>query len=256
MYQLNKFISIITPSYNQADFIEDAIKSVIAQNYENFEHIIIDGESSDGTLEILKKYKHIHWISEADKGQSDALNKGFRLAHGDIIGWLNADDIYLENAFININKAFISNPLADIIYGEIIFTDRNFKNKRNKYDHKFNRNVLLYYDCIIPSAGAFFSKKIFSEKNYLDINFKASMDYEFFCRLVANNYKFVYIPQPIAYFRKTGINYGQKYESVWNKEILAIKKRYTNLPFKDCRIFSIIIYVVKFPFWIKRILLK
>ena len=92
-------ISIVTPSYNSAKFIEDCIQSVLKQNYPNFEHIVIDGGSTDGTVEILKQYPHLKWISEPDEGQSDALNKGFKMAEGDILGWLNADDVYLKNVF-------------------------------------------------------------------------------------------------------------------------------------------------------------
>ena len=107
----NKKISIVSPSFNQGQYIEEAIQSVLNQGYENFEHIIIDACSTDNTLEILKKYSHLKWISEPDEGQSDALNKGFKLATGDIIGWLNVDDIYLSNTFKDVGHGyFLSMP--------------------------------------------------------------------------------------------------------------------------------------------------
>ncbi len=106
-------ISIVTPSYNSAEFIEDCIQSVLKQNYPNFEHIIIDGGSTDGTVEILKKYPHLKWISEPDEGQSDALNKGFKKAEGDIIGWLNSDDVYLPGTFNKVAD-ILSNDKIDI----------------------------------------------------------------------------------------------------------------------------------------------
>ena len=104
-------ISIVMPSYNQAEFIEKSILSVLNQDYKNIELIIIDGGSNDGTIEIIKKYQDyiFFWVSEKDKGQSDALNKGFKLASGEIYGWLNSDDIYLPNAFHNLMLAFKNN---------------------------------------------------------------------------------------------------------------------------------------------------
>ena len=97
-------ISIVTCSYNQAEFIRQNIESVLNQNYPNFEHLIIDGGSTDGTIEILKEYPHLNWVSEPDRGQSDALNKGFRKASGDIIAWINSDDMLAPNALFNINS--------------------------------------------------------------------------------------------------------------------------------------------------------
>ena len=92
-------ISVITPSYNARRFIEDAIRSVIGQGYPNFEHIVVDGGSSDGTVDILLKYPHVKWVSEPDRGQSDAMNKGFAMSSGDIIVYLNADDYFEPGAF-------------------------------------------------------------------------------------------------------------------------------------------------------------
>ena len=114
----NLTFSIVTPSHNQGQFIEDAIQAVLRQKYSEFEHIIIDNRSTDSSIEILKKYGHLKWISEPDKGQSDAVNKGFRMATGDIIGWLNADDIYLPNCFNMISSFLVSHPTVDIVYGD------------------------------------------------------------------------------------------------------------------------------------------
>lgn len=99
-------LSIITPSYNQSAYIEQTIRSVLAQNYQSVEHIVIDGGSNDGTLDVLAKYPHLKWVSEKDRGQADALNKGFAKATGDIIGWINSDDYYEDNIFDLVAQCF------------------------------------------------------------------------------------------------------------------------------------------------------
>lgn len=110
-------ISVITPSFNAAPYIEQAINSVLHQRYENFEHIIVDGGSIDGTVEILKRYPHLKWISEVDKGQSDAMNKGYKLSSGDVIVYLNADDYFEEGAFEAVTEAF--NRGAKFVIGNV-----------------------------------------------------------------------------------------------------------------------------------------
>jgi glycosyltransferase involved in cell wall biosynthesis len=91
-------VSIVTPSLSQGEFIEEAILSVLEQDYPRIEHIVVDGGSTDGTLDVLHRYQHLRWVSEPDGGQADALNKGFGMAHGEIYGWLNSDDLYLPGA--------------------------------------------------------------------------------------------------------------------------------------------------------------
>src|SRR5882762_2861563 len=113
-------ISIITPSFNQGKFIEDAIQSVLIQNYPDIEHIVIDNCSTDNTMEVLKKYPHLKWISAKDRGQSDALNKGFDLATGEIIGWLNCDDFYLPGAFQTVH-GILKQPEWDGVYSDLKF---------------------------------------------------------------------------------------------------------------------------------------
>lgn len=112
-------ISVITPSFNSADYIERAIKSVLDQNYDNFEHIIMDNCSTDGTIDILKKYPHIIWKSEKDTGQSNAMNKGFELSTGDIIVYLNCDDYFEKDTFIKVNKYFNEDQNIKILFGNV-----------------------------------------------------------------------------------------------------------------------------------------
>ena len=110
-------ISVITPSFNQGRFIEQTIQSVVSQGSNSFEHIVIDGGSTDETLEVLRRYPHLKWVSEADEGQSDALNKGFDMAQGEIIAWINSDDWYAPGTFHAVSKFFDENPNEDVVMG-------------------------------------------------------------------------------------------------------------------------------------------
>lgn len=121
-------ISVITPCYNAERYIEEAINSVLSQSYNNIEHIVVDGGSSDGTIDILNQYSTVEYISEPDEGLYDALNKGIALAAGDFIGWLNADDIYTQSAFDIFVEAYRESPAADVIVGHSdVFRDENGK---------------------------------------------------------------------------------------------------------------------------------
>ncbi len=146
-------ISIVTPSYNQGQYIEDAIKSVLAQNYENFEHIIVDACSSDNTLTVLKKYPHLKWVSEPDEGQSDALNKGFEKASGDIIGWLNADDYFLPNAFLTFVKVSTVKSNIDFFYSNYLWVDKNKKTLTES--RRGSEKILAHLELIEPDVVIF-----------------------------------------------------------------------------------------------------
>ncbi|HMR66226.1 MAG TPA: glycosyltransferase family 2 protein, partial [Anaerolineae bacterium] len=112
-------ISIVTPSYNQADYLEATIQSVLAQVYPAVEHIVIDGGSTDTTLKILRKYERIlQWLSEPDQGQAEAINKGFTKSTGEIVAWLNSDDIYLPGALHRVANFFSQHPEIDVVYGD------------------------------------------------------------------------------------------------------------------------------------------
>jgi glycosyltransferase involved in cell wall biosynthesis len=130
MMRSNTIVSVITPSFNQGQYIEQTIQSVLQQDYKYIEHIVIDGGSTDNTVDILKRYPHLIWVSEKDRGQADALNKGFALAKGDIIGWINSDDYYQGNIFRSVVSHFESTDarwvvgnLADVFAdgSEVVF---------------------------------------------------------------------------------------------------------------------------------------
>src|SRR5450432_2074637 len=118
-------ISVVTPSYQQAQFLERTIKSVLDQNYPNLEHIVIDGGSKDGSVEIIQKYadRFAYWVSERDKGHGDALNKGFSRCTGDILCWLNSDDTFLPGALHRVAEAAEKDPAANFFFGDIHFID-------------------------------------------------------------------------------------------------------------------------------------
>src|SRR5579862_3094597 len=136
-------LSVITPSYNCAEFIEDALQSVARQERVAVEHIIVDGASTDGTADIVRPHPGLRWVSEPDRGQSDAINKGFRLAAGELVGWLNADDYYLPGSLAAIAEAGRQHPEADIIYGDCVFVDGEGRLLRSKVEHSFDRGILM-----------------------------------------------------------------------------------------------------------------
>ena len=177
-------ISIVTPSYNQAKFLERTILSVLNQNYPNLEYIIIDGGSTDGSVEIIKKYeKHLtYWVSEKDKGQTHALNKGFLKSTGEILGWQNSDDIYLPGAFHTVAESFNRFKWADLIFGNTKRIDEQDNEIGELRFVPFSYLSLLYEGMMLNNQSAFWKRSFFFEIGMLDESFKFAMDYDFFER--------------------------------------------------------------------------
>jgi glycosyltransferase involved in cell wall biosynthesis len=142
-------ISVLTPSYNSGIYLERAIQSVINQRYKNYEHIVCDGGSNDNTVEVLKKYPQINYVSEPDKGQSDAMNKAFNMSTGEIIVYLNADDEFAPNAFEHIIQAFERDRSIDMVVGNLIFLspeEKLIRSPSSKY-----LDILLYWKNLFPN---------------------------------------------------------------------------------------------------------
>jgi len=206
-------ISIVTPSFNQAEFIERNIRSVLDQGYGNLEHLVVDGGSTDGTIDILKKYPHLTWSSEKDRGQTHALNKGFRRASGEIIGWLNSDDTYNPGTLATVVAAF-GDPGVDVVYGDGYETGPDDEIIREYHSRGVSVEGLVKYwkwkfEFVQPSF--FFRRSVFSEVGFLDESLFYVMDIDFFIRL-CRRYRLHYIQQPLANLRmhdrsKTGTVY-------------------------------------------------
>jgi glycosyltransferase involved in cell wall biosynthesis len=201
-------ISIVTPSYNQVQYLEECVRSVKEQNHLPYEHIVVDGASTDGTVELLRElssspgYEHLRWISEPDKGQSDALNKGFQSARGDLIGWLNADDKYRPGCFEHVVTNFGRFKQCDVLYGDYTLIDRDNRCLQIRREISFSPFVLAYHKVLyIPTTATFFDQRIFREGNFVDIQYHYAMDYEFFLRLSRRGYRFRHVPKLLADFR-------------------------------------------------------
>jgi len=224
-------ISIVTPSYNQGEFLESTINSVLSQNYPNLEYIIVDGASTDNSVDIIKKYESslAYWVSEPDKGQSNALNKGFRRVTGELVGWLNSDDLYMPNTLKTIGEYFKNNAKADMAYGDQADIDEKGRVFRALRSLKFSRLAFLSRGRLISQPTAFFKRKIFGEIGYVDESLPWVMDYEFFLRIAFAGYHIHHIPQILAKFRyhKGSKTVTGKVESNKHEEYMRmIQKKY------------------------------
>lgn len=178
-------ITIVTPSYNQGAFIEETIRSIVLQNYPNLEYIVMDGGSSDETIQVLDRYKP--WIdicvSEKDKGQSDALIKGFDKASGDFMNWINSDDILCKNALFEIGKSIIENPGVAFIHGRngIMNIDSELFSFMPHPDDMLD----VRYICEMPygQQACFFSRELYKECGGINRDLRFSMDYELYLRM-------------------------------------------------------------------------
>ena len=203
-------LSVITPSFNSAEFLEDALLSVVRQQGPCVEHIVMDCASTDNTLEILNRFPQVQWISEPDAGQSDAINKGFLRATGELMGWLNADDYYLPGGLEAIADAAEKHPDADVIYGDCVFVDSAGKIVRSKVEHDFDPAILMYFGCYIPSTSTFIRRRVIDSGLLLNCDYRVCMDFEYFARLAHAGGKFHYVPRFIAAFRWHGCNVSLK----------------------------------------------
>jgi len=195
-------ISIVTPSYNQAQFLERTILSVLNQNYPNLEYIIIDGGSTDGSVEIIKKYEKYltYWVSEKDNGQADAINKGFSKSSGEILAYINSDDVYLPGVFLKIVKIFNENPKTDLVFGNIMFIDANDNFIGELRFTPFNIETLIYEGGNLHQTGTFWTRKIYDKVGGFNPKYTFCMDFDFFCR-VAEVGSMVHIRDYLSCFR-------------------------------------------------------
>jgi glycosyltransferase involved in cell wall biosynthesis len=223
-------VSIITPSYNQGKYLEQTIQSVINQTYNNIEYLVIDGGSIDNSVDIIKKYKEniFYWVSEPDNGQADAINKGLKLASGDLLCWVNSDDILYPDYIINRVQQFKENPDVGMIYGDIeqgpdLSLRRPCKGKQTSI-----KNMLKYVKCPIPQQSAIWRRNVVEKIGYLVPQWHVVLDREYFTRIAAN-YSIKYVPGTVAFFRNHGHSKSTTERAKWAEEL----PKYYEMIFND-----------------------
>jgi len=194
-------VSVVTPSYNAMPFVVGTIKSVQMQDYPAIEHIVIDGGSSDGTREMLQQHPHLTWVSEPDRGQSHALNKGFRRAGGEIIGWLNADDTYQPNAVSTAVRLLLERRDIDMVYGDLQIIDEGDGPVGITRSQPFDLHALLFTN-FIKQPTVFMRRRVIEKLRGVDEQLHYSMDWELWLRVGLAGYKAQYLQgQVLANFR-------------------------------------------------------
>lgn len=180
-------ISIVTPSYNQSQFLEQTIDSVLSQNYPNLEYFVIDGGSTDGSMEIIKRYEKYlaYWVSEKDRGQSHAINKGFARCTGDIWAWLNSDDTYLPSTFATVIDAFREYPEMGMIYGDVILMDENNNIIMEKREIEFDylMGCCIGFGRVIYQPAAFWKRDVYVKIGGVNEDLYYSMDNDYWLKI-------------------------------------------------------------------------
>lgn len=224
-------ISIIIISYNQGQFLEETILSVLNQTYKNIEVILIDGGSNDNSLDIIKKYQNqfSYWVSEKDKGQSDAIIKGFSKSTADIITWINSDDLLCLNAAKTVAELADKNKTSNaVFYGDGLIIDENGKiHEKLKYG-KFNYFVAKTLGPTISQPGTFFSKEAYLELGGIDVSLHYGMDLDLFNKFLFNDIPYYYTGIYMSKFRKysTQKGHSEKFLEICNNETVIIQNRY------------------------------
>jgi glycosyltransferase involved in cell wall biosynthesis len=220
-------ISIVTASYNQASFLEETIRSILLQNYPNLEYIIMDGGSTDGSVDIIRHYeKHLaYWTTEKDEGAADAYRKGFEQATGSIFAYINSDDFYLPGAFHHIAEVF-DKTRADVVYGDMHWVNRDAEIVAERRQTPFTRLGFLYGGSDMSQPSTFWTDRIYRDSGGMDPSFQFAFDLDMFGRFMASNANFIYTRRFISKFRMHSAQKTDVINHIGRQETRKIRQRY------------------------------
>ena len=195
-------ISLVTCSYQQARYLEATMQSVLSQGYPALEYLVMDGGSTDGSADIIRRYASqlTHWVSEPDRGQTDALIKGFECAEGDILGWLCSDDLLLPGALQAVGEYFAAHPECDAVYGDALWIDGEGRYLRPKKEIAFNRFIFLFDHNYIPQPSMFWRRSLYKAVGGLDRRFNLAMDGDLWDRFGRQG-RIAHLPQYLSCMR-------------------------------------------------------
>lgn len=223
---------LVTPSFNQAPYIEATIQSVLSQDAPGLQYIVLDGGSTDGSAEIIRRYgdRLAHWESAPDKGQSDAIHRGFQLGKGNILGWLNSDDTLEPGALERVARVFAENPEVMFVYGDYycLYPDgrRVLKPKVS-----FDFDIALYAYLMIPQPSAFWRREAYEAVGGLNLDLHYAMDWDLFLR-IGKRYpqQFVHLPVPLSTFRVHPESKSVSKRAPFSKEIRFVQGQFCSDP--------------------------
>jgi len=230
-------ITIITPSFNQVSTLERTIRSVLDQNYPDLEYFVIDGGSRDGSVDIIRRHARrlAGWVSEKDRGQTDAINKGVNRATGQIIAYINSDDVYLPGALHHVAGLMSGPDAADWVIGGCRQIDL-YNADLGRFDHHMPRSFLSYLmrtSGLLPQPSCFWSARMFEDHGVFDPHLHFSFDYEFHCRLLAAGERPLMIDRDLAALRMHEQTKSSRHSSAFGYERITVARRYADrLPIK------------------------
>ncbi len=229
-------ISVVTPSYNQGAFIEQTIQSVLSQGYPNLEYIIVDGGSTDSSVDVIRRYeKHLaYWVAEKDNGAADAIAKGFAKATGKIFAYLNSDDLYLPGTLQRMANT-LSNPAIDVVYGNMYWMDADGKIIGERRQTRFTRMGYLFGGADLMQPATFWKRETYLQCGGIDPSYRFAFDTDLFHRFALQGARFEHIHEFVASFRIHPQSKSSNDEIICTSELQRLRQKYLPFPYNSVR---------------------